>query len=72
MTASTYWTQRNARDKERKALAHATGERLHWARIHKAAVASVLPGQAIPTSLDHLPVIVHMPNGARLVCAHLA
>lgn len=67
-----YWTVRNARDKERKALAAATADRLFWHRVNQAAIASVLPGYPIPDSLRAYPVLVHMTNGARLVCAHLA
>ena len=72
MSYHPYWTQRNARDKANKLLAAQTADRLWWARIDKAAVASVLPGYPIPASLERFPVIVHMPNGSRLVVAHLA
>ena len=71
-SASAYWKQRNARDKERKALAIATGERMFWRRVADASIASVLPGCSMPACLQVYPVNVCLPNGATLVCNHLA
>lgn len=70
-SASSYWATRRARDKERAALAQSTALRRHESAIARSAVASVLPGQPIPSSLEVHPVIIHQSNGARLVCRHL-
>lgn len=74
--ASTYWAARRASDTARKAMATLTADRLWWHRVNAAAVASVLPGYAIPDALAALPVLIHSPQGyptgVRLVCRHLA
>lgn len=66
-----YWTQRNARDKARKAMAIQSAQDHFAIRVARNAVASVLPGCDMPRELDCYPVVICRANGSRLVCRHL-
>lgn len=71
-SASAYWSDRRARDKANK-LADAHNARMLWSsRVRDAAVATVLPGQSMPTELNRYPVVIHNTDGSKTVCNHLA
>lgn len=71
-TASQYWTARRALDKQRKLDDSANAKRLWQCRVEQAAVATVLPGQPMPSELGRYPVVVHNANGSKTVCNYLA